>query len=326
MRFIATSGKMYGGTVNQLSVSFQHFGWDCHLVNPDDTANFKKALTPKTKAIFVESVSNPSGVVADIEAIAKIAHEAGIPLIVDNTVPSPYLCRPLEWGADIVTHSTTKFLCGNGSTMGGIVVDSGKFDWSGNNKFPSLAKAEPSYDNRNFHKEFGEMAYTLYLHAVGLRDLGACQAPMNAFQTILGIETLALRMRQHSSNAKIVAEFLRTHSAVASVSHAGLAESPYHKLTHKYLSQGATSLFTFALKAGYDACVKFVESVKLCSHLANIGDTRTLLIHPASTTHHQLNEAQMRSVGLTPATIRISVGIEDAADIIADLEQALRFA
>lgn len=320
--FIA-SNKLYGGTVNQLSVSFRHFGWVCNLVNPDDPENFKKAITAKTKAIFIESVSNPSGVVADIEAIAKIAHAAGIPLIVDNTVPSPYLCRPFEWGADIVTHSTTKFLCGNGSTMGGAVVDSGKFNWSGNDKFPSLAKAEPSYDNRNFHKEFGEMAYTLYLHAVCLRDLGACQAPMNAFQTILGMETLVLRMRQHSANALAVAEFLKLHPAVASVNFTGLSSSPYHTLAQKYLPHGPTSLFTFTLKGGYDGCVAFVEHAKLCSQVANIGDTRTLIIHPASTTHHQLNAEQMASVGINPGMIRISVGIEDDADIIADLDQAL---
>jgi O-acetylhomoserine (thiol)-lyase len=320
--FIA-SNKLYGGTVNQLSVSFKHFGWVCHLVNPDDSQNFKKAITAKTKAIFIESVSNPSGVVADIEAIAKVAHEAGIPLIVDNTVPSPYLCRPFEHGADIVTHSTTKFLCGNGSTMGGAVVDSGHFDWSKGDKFPSLAKAEPSYDNRNFHKEFGEMAYTLYQHAVCLRDLGGCQAPMNAFQTILGMETLALRMRQHASNAREVAEFLHSHPAVSAVSYAGLKGSPYHALSQKYLPHGAASLFTFTLKAGYDACVAFVASAKLCSQVANIGDTRTLIIHPASTTHHQLNEEQMQSVGLTRGMIRLSVGIEDADDIIADLDQAL---
>jgi len=323
--FVA-SNKLYGGTVNQLSVSFKHFGWHCTLVNPDDPQNFKKAITAKTKAIFIESVSNPSGVVADIEAIAKVARDAGIPLIVDNTVPSPYLCQPFDWGADIVTHSTTKFLCGNGSTMGGAVVDSGNFNWSGSDKFPSLAKAEPSYDNRNFHKEFGASAYTLYQHAVCLRDLGGCQAPMNAFQTIMGMETLALRMRQHSANALAVAEFLSTHPAVASVSHAGLKSSPYHALAQKYLPKGTASLFTFTLKAGFDACVAFVASAKLCSQVANIGDTRTLIIHPASTTHHQLSAEQMESVGLNRGMIRISVGIEDAEDIIADIDQALHLA
>jgi O-acetylhomoserine (thiol)-lyase len=323
--FIA-SNKLYGGTVNQLSVSFKHFGWHCNLVNPDDPQNFKKAITSKTKAIFVESVSNPSGVVVDIEAVAKIAHDAGIPLIVDNTVPSPYLCQPLEWGADIVTHSTTKFLCGNGTSIGGAVVDSGRFNWASSDKFPSLAKGEPSYDNRNFHKEFGEMAYTLYLHAVCLRDLGACQSPMNAFQTIMGMETLALRMRQHAANALVVAEFLASHKAVASVSYAGLKSNPYHALSQKYLPHGAASLFTFTLKAGFDACVAFVENAKLCSQVANIGDTRTLIIHPASTTHHQLNKEQMESVGLNPGMVRISVGIEDAADIIADIDQALSVA
>lgn len=321
--FIA-SNKLYGGTLNQLSVSFKHFGWHCTLVNPDDVSNFKNAITPKTRAIFIESVSNPSGVVTDIEAIAKIAHEAGIPLIVDNTVPSPYLCSPFEHGADIITHSTTKFLCGNGTSMGGVVVDSGRFDWTKAGKYPSLADKEPSYDNRNFHKEFGDMAYTLYLHAVCLRDLGACQAPMNAFQTIVGMETLALRMRQHSANAMKVAEFLSKHPAVESVNYNGLPNSPYYKLAQKYLPKGPTSLFTFVMKGGHDAAKAFVENAKLCSLVANIGDTRTLIIHPASTTHHQLNEEQMKSTGINPGMIRISVGIEDAEDIIADLEQALQ--
>lgn len=323
--FIA-SNKLYGGTVNQLSVSFTHFGWKCILVNPDDVQNFKKAITPKTRAIFIESVSNPSGVVADMEAIADIAHDAGIPLIVDNTVPSPYLCQPFEHGADIITHSTTKFLCGNGTSMGGVVVDSGRFDWTKAGKYPSLADKEPSYDNRNFHKEFGEMAYTLYLHAVCLRDLGACQAPMNAFQTIVGMETLALRMRQHSANSRRVADFLVRHPAVEKVNFNGLPDSPYYKLAQKYLPHGPTSLFTFVMKGGHDAAKAFVESAKLCSLVANIGDTRTLIIHPASTTHHQLNAEQMQSVGINPGTIRISVGIEDAEDIVADLEQALQVA
>jgi O-acetylhomoserine (thiol)-lyase len=320
--FIA-SNKLYGGTVNQLSTSFQHFGWDCSLVEPDDAANFQRALTPKTKAIFVESVSNPMGVVVDIEAVAKVARGAGIPLIVDNTVPTPVLCRPFEWGADIVTHSTTKYLCGNGTTIGGVVIDSGKFNWVQNDKFPSLAKSEPSYGGRNFQQAFGEMAYTAYGHAVCLRDLGVTQAPMNAFITFLGIETVGLRMKQHSANAQGVAEFLSGHKKIAAVSHAGLKTSPYHALAQKYLPNGSSSLFTFTVKDGYDACVAFIEKLKMFSHCANIGDTRTLVIHPASTTHHQLTEEQMRSVGLAPGTIRISVGIEDAADIVAELDQAL---
>lgn len=320
--FIA-SNKLYGGTVNQLSHTFTRFGWKCHLVNPDDPQNFRHALTKKCKAIFVESQSNPSGVVADIEAIAKIAHESGIPLIVDNTVPSPYLCQPIEWGADIVTHSTTKFLCGNGTTIGGVVIDSGDFDWSQNDKYPNLSKAEQGYGGRNFAKDFGPMAYTMYNHAVGLRDLGPSMAPMSAFLTLLGIETLGLRMRQHSSNARKVAEFLSTHPAVGKVNYSGMKSSPYYALAQKYLPKGVGSLFTFTIKAGYDACVKFIEGVQLFSHVANIGDTRSLIIHPASTTHHQLNNEQMQSVGISTDMIRIAVGIEDSEDLLADLDQAL---
>lgn len=321
--FIA-SERMYGGTVNQLTVSFQHFGWVCRMVNPDDIDNFKRAITPKTKAIFVEGLSNPAGVIVDLEGLAKIAHDAGIPLIVDNTVATPYLCRPIEWGADIVTHSTTKYLCGNGSTIGGAIIDSGAFNWAQNDKFPRLAKSEPSYGGRNFVEAFGPMAYTVYNHAVGLRDLGASMAPMHAFLTLNGIETLGLRMERHVTNAKRVAEFLRAHPAVSAVTWSGFPDSPYYALAQKYQPGGAGALFTFTLKGGYEACVKFVESLEVICHVANIGDTRTLVIHPASTTHHQLTALQAASIGLDRAMIRISVGIEDAEDIIADLEQALR--
>lgn len=319
--FIA-SDKMYGGTVNQLSVSFQHFGWQCTTVNPDHPDNFKRALTEKTKAIFVESLSNPAGVVVDMEAVAHVAHAAGIPLIVDNTVATPYLCRPIEWGADIVTHSTTKYLCGNGSTIGGAIIDSGTFRWSPE-KFPHIAQAEAAYGGRNFVEAFGPMAYTIYNHAVGLRDLGASMAPLNAFLTMNGIETLGLRMERHIANAREVASFLRAHPAVAHVTYSGFESSPYFSLAKKYMPKGAGALFTFTLKGGYEACVSFVENLKIHAHVANIGDTRSLVIHPASTTHHQLTREQAASVGLDPSMIRISVGIEDSEDLTADLEQAL---
>lgn len=319
--FLAAS-RLYGGTLNQLSTSFQRFGWTCHLVNPDDPENFRKALTPKCKAIFVESVSNPMGAVVDLEAVAKIAHEAGIPLIVDNTVPTPYLCQPFQWGADVVTHSTTKYLCANGSSIGGAIVDSGKFEWNPN-RYPNLAAAEPGYQGRNFVEEFGPMAYTMYNHAVGLRDLGASMSPMNAFLTVTGIETLGLRMQRHVENAIKVADFLNSNKAVSKVTYSGLKDSPYYSLAQKYMPKGAGALFTFTLAGGYDACVKFIANAKMLAHVANIGDTRTLVIHPASTTHHQLTKEQMGSIGLDPGMIRISVGIEDAEDIIEDIAQAL---
>jgi O-acetylhomoserine (thiol)-lyase len=317
------SNRLYGGSVTQFGRSFKKFGWQVHFVDADDPENFRRALTPRCKAIFVESLANPGGVVTDLEAVAKIAHEAGIPLMVDNTLASPYLCRPIEWGADIVIHSTTKFLSGHGNAMGGAVVDSGRFNWSQNDKFKSLSEPEPAYHGLRFHETFGDLAYTVAGHALGLRDLGATMAPMNAFLTITGIETLALRMERHVQNAQAVAEFLAAHPAVAWVSYAGLPDNPYHKLAQKYLPRGAGSVFTFGVKGGYAAGVKLVESVELLSHLANIGDTRSLIIHPASTTHRQLTDAQRAAAGAGPEVVRLSIGIEGARDIIADLDQGL---
>ena len=320
--FVA-SRKLYGGSITQFGRSFKKFDWHVIFVDPDDPENFRRALTPKCRAIFTESLANPGGVITDLEAVAKIAHDAGIPLLVDNTLASPYLCRPIEWGADIVIHSTTKFLSGHGNSMGGAVVDSGRFDWSQNDKFASLTEPEPAYHGLRFHETFGDLAFTVAGHALGLRDLGATMAPLNAFLTITGIETLALRMERHVANAQQVAEFLAAHPAVNWVNYAGLPSSPYHDLAKKYLPKGAGSVFTFGVKGGYASGVKIVESCELFSHLANIGDTRSLIIHPASTTHRQLTEPQQIAAGAGPDVIRLSVGVESIADIIADLDQAL---
>ena len=322
--FIA-SRKLYGGSLNQFANSFPRaFNWNAVFVDPDDPENFRRALTPKTKAIFIESLANPGGVVCDIEAIAGVAREAGVPLIVDNTLATPYLCQPIEWGATLVVHSTTKFLGGHGNSVGGVVVDSGKFDWTASGRYPALSEPEPGYHGLRFHETFGDMAFTVYGHAVGLRDLGPSQQPLNAFLTITGIETLALRMERHCANALKVAEFLENHPAVAWVNYAGLASSPYHALARKYLPRGAGAVFTFGLRGGYDAGVRMVEGVELFSHLANIGDTRSLIIHPASTTHRQLSPEGLAAAGATPDVIRLSIGIESADDLIADLDQALR--
>jgi O-acetylhomoserine (thiol)-lyase len=319
------SRKLYGGSLNQFSNSFPRaFGWKAIFVDPDDPDNFRKALTPRTKAIFIESLANPGGVVCDIEAIAAVAREAGVPLIVDNTMATPYLCRPIEWGATLVVHSTTKFLGGHGNSVGGAVVDSGGFDWTAAGKYPALSEPDPGYHGLRFHETFGDLAFTIHGHAVGLRDLGPNQQPMNAFLTLTGIETLALRMERHCANAQKVAEFLAEHPAVSWVNYAGLDSSPYRALARKYLPKGAGSVFTFGLRGGYDAGVRMVEGVELFSHLANIGDTRSLIIHPASTTHRQLSPEGLKAAGATPDVIRLSVGIESADDLIADLDQALR--
>ncbi|UCH74416.1 MAG: O-acetylhomoserine aminocarboxypropyltransferase [Rhodospirillales bacterium] len=320
--FVA-SNKLYGGSINQFGHAIEKFGWRTQFVDPRDPENFRRAIGPRTKALFAENLANPGGIVVDIEPLADIAHEAGIPLIVDSTLATPYLSRPIEFGADLVVHSTTKFLSGNGTAVGGAVVDSGAFDWMQNDKFPSLSRPEPGYHGLTFAETFGDLAFTMYGHAVTLRDLGACQSPFNAWLTLLGIETLPLRMERQSANALAVAEWLERHPAVDSVSYAGLESSPYHGLQQKYLPRGAGSVFTFGLKGGFEAGVTLVEGVDLISHLANIGDTRSLILHPASTTHRQLTEEQLAAAGAGPDVVRLSIGIESVADIIADLDQAL---
>jgi O-acetylhomoserine (thiol)-lyase len=319
------SNRLYGGSITQFGRSFLKFGWNAKFVDQTDPDNFKRALDEATdcRAIFVESLANPGGVVTDLEAVARIAHDAGILFIVDNTMASPYLCRPIEHGADLVVHSTTKFLGGHGQAMGGCVVDSGKFDWSQSAKYATLAEPEPAYHGLRFQETFGDLAFTVHGHAVGLRDLGPAMAPMNAFLTLTGIETLALRMERHVANAEAVARYLVEHPAVEWVSYAGLPTSPYYELARRYLPKGAGSVFTIGLKGGYDAGIKLVEGVELFSHLANIGDTKSLILHPASTTHRQLTLEQQIAAGAGPEVVRLSIGIEQCQDLIRDLDQAL---
>jgi O-acetylhomoserine (thiol)-lyase len=320
--FVA-SRNLYGGSLTQFGLSFKKLGWTCHFVDPTTPDNFRQALTPRCKAIFVESLANPGGIVVDLEAVAKIAHEAGIPLVVDNTLATPYLCRPIDWGADIVCHSTTKFLSGHGNALGGVVVESGKFDWSAGDRFPSLTDPEPAYHGLKFFENFGDFAFTTKARAVALRDFGPTLSPMNAFLTITGIETLHVRMDRHVANAQKVAEFLAAHPQVSWVSYAGLPANPFNTLAKKYLPRGAGAVLTFGVKGGYEAGTRLVESVRLFSHLANVGDTRSLILHPASTTHRQLSDEQRLAAGAGPDVVRLSIGLESADDIIRDLDEAL---
>ena len=318
--------RLYGGSITQFGRTFAKFDWHVSFVDVDEPQNVRAALTPRSKAIFVESLANPGGTVTDLEPIAAIAREAGIPLIVDNTLASPYLCQPFDWGADIIVHSTTKFLAGHGNSMGGAIVDSGRFDWSASDKFPALAAPEPAYHGLRFHETFGDMALVLHTKAVGLRDLGPALSPTNAFLTLTGIETLPLRMQRHVENTQAVAEWLERHPRVAWVSYAGLKSSRYHALAKKYLPRGAGAVLTFGAAGGYEAGIKLVEACDLFSHLANIGDTRSLILHPASTTHRQLSDEQRLAAGAGPDVVRLSVGIESVDDLIADLDQALKAA
>ena len=320
---VVASTRLYGGTYTQFTHTIRRFGWSAKFVDFDDLDALRDAIDGDTRAVFCESISNPGGYVTDIPAVAEIAHAAGVPLIVDNTSASPWLCRPFEMGADLVVHSTTKYLTGNGTVTGGAVVDAGRFDWSASDKFPSLSRPEPAYHGLTFHETFGPMAFTFHGIAVGLRDLGMTMSPTTAFQTLLGIETLSLRMERHVANAQKVAAWLETHPAVAHVTYAGLPSSPYADRVARLYPRGAGALFTFALKGGYEACVRLVDAVELFSHVANLGDTRSLIIHSASTTHRQLTPEQQTAAGAGPDVVRLSIGIEDVADIIADLDQAL---
>ena len=320
---IVASKKLYGGSINQMNHSFKNFGWNTVWADTDDLSSFEDAITPKTKAIFVESLANPGGVVTDLEAVSKIAKRAGVPLIVDNTMATPYLCRPFEHGADIVVHSLTKFLGGHGNSMGGAIVDGGTFDWMREGRYPMLSEPRPEYNNMVIGETFGNFAFAIACRVLGLRDLGPAISPTNSFNILTGIETLSLRMQRHCENALKVAEFLSNHPKVAWVSYAGLPGDRYHQLQQKYMPKGAGAVFTFGVTGGYDAGVAMVGKVQLFSHLANLGDTRSLIIHPASTTHRQLSDEQRKAAGAGPDVVRVSIGIEDAADIIADLEQAL---
>ncbi|WP_024351300.1 O-acetylhomoserine aminocarboxypropyltransferase [Aurantimonas coralicida] len=320
--FVA-SRKLYGGSINQFGHAFKSFGWTVNWADLDDLASFEAAVTPKTKAIFIESIANPGGIVVDIAGISAIAQKHGIPLIVDNTMATPYLCRPIEHGADIVVHSLTKFMGGHGNSMGGAIVDAGTFDWSANDRYPMLSQPRPEYNGVVLHETFGNFAFAIACRVLGLRDLGPAISPFNAFMLLTGIETLPLRMQRHCDNAKAVAAHLQGHEKVSWVSYSGLPDHPNHAMMQKYSPKGAGAVFTFGLKGGFEAGVTFVEALELFSHLANIGDTRSLVIHPASTTHKQLADEQRIAAGAGPDVVRLSIGIENVDDIIADLDQAL---
>ena len=319
---IVASNALYGGTLTLLDVSLRRLGIDTSFVPPDDPAGFAAAARPNTKAFYTEIVANPSGVVADLGALAEVAHSAGVPLAVDSTLATPYLCRPFEHGADVVVHSATKFMGGHGTSMGGVVVESGRFDWA-NGRFPRMTEPVPSYGGLRYWDNFGEYGFCTQLRVEQLRDFGTCLAPLNAFLLLQGLETLSLRMEAHIANALGLAEHLAAHPAVAWVSYAGLDSSPWHSLARRYLPRGPGAVFAFGIEGGRPAGEAFVESVELASHLANIGDTRTLVIHPASTTHRQLSDEALAAAGVRPDLVRVSVGIEDLDDIIWDFERAL---
>jgi O-acetylhomoserine (thiol)-lyase len=319
---MVAASTLYGGTYTQFDVSFRKLGITVKFVDPDDPGNFRKVITPKTKCLYGETISNPRGNVLDIEAVARIAHENNIPLVVDNTFATPYLCRPIDFGADIVLHSLTKFMGGHGTSIGGIIVDSGRFPWEKGN-FPQLTQPARSYHGLRFTETFGNLAFIVRARVEGLRDMGTCMSPFNAFLFLQGIETLSLRMDRHVANALAVARFLEQHKLVNWVKYPSLPSSPYYQLAGKYLPKGAGAVFSFGIKGGYEAGKKFINSVKLLSHLANVGDARSLVIHPASTTHQQLSEVEQEAAGVTPDMIRLSIGLEDLDDILWDLDQAL---
>ena len=322
-RNIVASSRLYGGTVTQFSQTIKRFGWSARFVDFDDHAAVAAAIDDDTRAVFCEAIANPGGHITDLDAISAISDAAGIPLIVDNTTATPYLCRPIEHGATLVVHSTTKYLTGNGTVTGGCVVDSGKFDWRANDKFPSLSQPEPAYHGLTFAETFGPLAFTFHGIAIGLRDLGMTMNPQAAHYTLMGIETLSLRMDRHVQNAQTIAKWLQDDPRIDYVTYAGLDSSPYAHLVPKICPKGAGALFTIAVKGGYDACVKLVDSLEIFSHVANLGDTRSLVIHSASTTHRQLTPEQQKAAGAGPNIVRLSIGIEDARDLIADLDQAL---
>lgn len=320
---IVSGSSLYGGTYNLFSVTLPKIGIRVRFVDPTDPNAFRGAITDRTKALYVESIGNPRGDVADIRAIADIAHEHGIPLIVDNTLPSPYLLRPIEHGADIVVHSATKFIGGHGTSIGGVVVDGGTFDWKASGKFPGLTEPDPSYNGLVYTDAVGPIAYIIKMRVQLLRDMGASLSPFNAFLLLQGLETLHLRMERHSSNALAVAKFLESHEAVTNVNYPGLESHPSYELAQRYMPKGQGAILTFEVKGGVEAGKKLIGAVKLFSHLANVGDSKSLIIHPASTTHSQLEGERLASTGVTPGMVRLSVGTEGIGDIIADLEQAL---
>jgi len=319
---MVSASTLYGGTYTQFEVSFRKLGYNVKFVEPDDPENFRKAITPKTKCLYGETISNPRGNVLDIEAVAKIAHENGIPLVIDNTFATPYVCRPIDYGADIVLHSMTKFMGGHGNSIGGMIVDAGKFDWN-NGKFPQLTEPSRAYHGMRFSEVFGNLAFIIRARVEGLRDLGPCMSPFNAFLFLQGVETLGMRMDLHLSNTMATAQHLEKHPLVSWVKYPSLPSSPYHAMAQKYTPKGAGAVFSFGIKGGYDAGKRFIDSLKLFSHLANVGDSRSLVIHPASTTHQQLSASEQEAAGVTPDLVRLSVGLEDIDDILWDIDQAL---
>ena len=320
---VVVSTRLYGGSITQFSQTIKRFGWSATFVDFDDLAAVEAAIDADTRAVFCESIANPGGYITDLDAVAKIADAAGLPLIVDNTSATAYLCKPIEHGATLVVNSMTKYLTGNGTVTGGVVVDSGNFDWSASDKFPSLSQPEPAYHGLKFHETFGALAFTLHGIAIGLRDLGMTLNPQAAHYTLLGIETLSLRMQRHVENAEAIAKWLEQDPRVEAVTYAGLSSSPYFHRVAKICPKGAGALLTVSLKAGYDACMKLVSELNLFSHVANLGDTRSLVIHSASTTHRQLTPEQQTAAQAGPNVLRLSIGTEDVNDLIADLDQAL---
>lgn len=320
---VIASTRLYGGTVTQFSQTIKRFGWSAKFVDTDNLEAVAAAIDENTRAVFCESIANPGGYVTDVRALADVADAAGVPLIVDNTTATPYLCNPIAQGATLVVHSTTKYLTGNGTVTGGAIIDSGTFDWSASDKFPSLSAPEPAYHGLKFHETFGGLAFTFHGIAIGLRDLGMTMNPQAAHYTLMGVETLSLRMQRHCENAMTVASWLEQDDRVDYVTYAGLESSPYYERAQANYPKGAGGLFTFAVKGGYDACIKLVDSLEIFSHVANLGDTRSLIIHSASTTHRQLSPEQQEAAGAGANVVRISIGLEDAADLIRDLDQAL---
>jgi O-acetylhomoserine (thiol)-lyase len=320
---IVAAATLYGGTYTLFSSTLKDFGIKVNFVNPDDLEELKNAITDKTKAVYIETIGNPGINICDIKAVSGIAHDNGIPLIVDNTFATAFLCKPFDFGADIVVYSATKFIGGNGTSIGGVVIDSGKFNWN-NGKFPKLVDPDPTYNGISYNEALKEAAYIGRLRVVLLRDIGACISPFNAFQLILGLETLSLRVERHVENALGVANFLLNHPNIQWVNHPSLEENKYNARAKEYLPSGAGSIFTFGVKGGYESAKKLISSLNLFSHLANVGDSKSLIIHPASTTHAQLNEEQQISAGVKPEMIRVSIGLENKKDIINDLEQALQ--
>lgn len=319
---IVSSAALYGGTYTQFDITLRKLGIHTTFVDPTRPEDFGAAVTEKTRVIYCETIGNPATNIADLEDLAKIANDAGVPLVVDNTFATPYLCRPIEWGADIVLHSATKFIDGHGTSIGGVIVDSGRFDWA-NGKFPGMIDPSPGYHGLRFYETFGELGYLMKARAESLRDIGSCLSPFNGFLLAHGLETLSLRMERHCENAQKVAEYLAGDSRISFVSYPGLADSPEYEKAQKYLPNGQGAVFSFGVSGGFEAAVRFINALQLHSHLANVGDAKSLIIHPASTTHAQLSEEDLRAGNITPDLIRISVGLEHIDDILWDLDQAL---